>query len=78
MPLACKICIAEKGLRGSEIKSLPNTEEELFAHIEREHHRPVMREGETKEAAIERFLKENPDAANCQECIEAGAPWAKK
>lgn len=77
MPLACKICIAEKGLRGSEISSLPETEEELFNHIEAAHHRPVMREGETQEAAIERFLKNNPDAANCSECVEAGAPWTK-
>jgi len=75
MALACKICIAEKGLRGSEIASLPKTEEELFDHIEAVHHRPVVREGETPKEAMERFLKKHPDAASCQECIEAGAPW---
>lgn len=76
MPLACKICIAEKGLRGSEIASLPKTEEELFDHIESAHHRPVVREGETQQQAMERFLKKHPDAASCQDCIAAGAPWS--
>lgn len=75
MALACKICIMKKGLRGSEIASLPQTEEELIEHIEREHHMPVRREGESEQQAKERFLKKYPEAANCPECVEAGAPW---
>lgn len=47
MALACKICIATKGLRGSEISSLPQNEEELAEHMEAVHHMPVQREGET-------------------------------
>jgi hypothetical protein len=49
MPLACKICIANKGLKGSEIGSLPQNEEELMEHLERVHHMPIIREGETKQ-----------------------------
>lgn len=75
MALACKICIARSGLRGSEIGSLPQTEEELFEHIESVHHMPVRREGETEEEAQARFLEKYPEARDCAECREAGAPW---
>jgi hypothetical protein len=34
MAFACKYCIASKGLRGSDIASLPQTQEDLIAHIE--------------------------------------------
>ncbi len=57
MAYACKICIATKGLRGSEIDSLPQSEEELYDHLEREHNIPVIREGETEEQAMDRFNK---------------------
>ena len=60
MALACKICILQKGLRGSEIASLPQNEEELADHMEKVHHMPVTREGETDEEALERFLKKYP------------------
>jgi hypothetical protein len=75
--LACKICIATRGLRGSEIDTLPQTEQELIAHIERVHHMPVQRDGETREASIERFLRAYPEAKSCPECRAAGAPWAQ-
>lgn len=75
MALACKICIAKKGLRGSEIDSLPQTEEELAEHVEKVHHRPVMREGETEEQAVKRFIEKYPEAKTCSECIYVGAPW---
>lgn len=78
MPLACRICIAEKGLRAMGIDSLHKTEEELFDHMETVHHILVTREGETDEQAIERFLEKCPEASTCPECIRAGAPWAKK
>lgn len=77
MALACKYCIAKNGLRGSEIASLPQTEDELYDHIERVHHMPVTREGETKDDAIKRFIKAYPDAAYCRECAIAGAEWAR-
>ena len=68
MAIACKYCIAIKGLKGSEISSLPQTEEELYDHIEKEHHIPVQREGESKDEALTRFKRETPDAGgpNCK------------
>lgn len=57
MPLACKLCVAMHGLKGSQIASLPKTEEELFDHIERVHHIPVIRKGETEQQAMERFTQ---------------------
>jgi len=68
MSKACKYCILTKGLRGSEIASLPQTDEELYQHIEREHHIPVRREGETAEQCMARFKSENPEAGgpNCK------------
>ena len=77
MALACKICIATKGLRSSEISSLPQNEEELFEHIESVHHMPVQREGETHEECIKRFIEKYPEARTCRDCIEAGAEWTK-
>lgn len=77
MALACKICIMGKGLRGSEIKDLPQTEEELFYHMERVHHMPVQREGETHEQCIKRFIEKYPEVKTCPECIAAGAKWTK-
>ena len=77
MAIACKICIATKGLRGSEIDGLPQNEEELMEHMEKVHHMPVQREGETQEQAIKRFLNKYPEARNCPECIAAGAEWTK-
>ncbi len=75
MALACKICIAQSGLRGSEISSLPQNEDEL---MERVHHLPVIREGETEGQAISRFLAQHPEARHCPECRAAGAPWTKE
>jgi len=68
MALACKFCIMTNGLRGSEIGSLPQNEEELVQHIEREHHIPVRRDNETWEQCQERFQRENPEAGgpNCK------------
>lgn len=78
MAFACKLCIMDKGLRGSEIDSLPQTEEELFDHFEKVHHMPVEREGETAEQSIARFLEEYPEARTCPECIATGAEWTKQ
>jgi hypothetical protein len=33
MPIACKLCIARRGLKGSEIASLPQTEEQFREHL---------------------------------------------
>lgn len=57
MSFACKICIAEHGLRGSDIASLPKTEQELFDHIEDVHGIPVRRPGETDQQAIARIAQ---------------------
>jgi hypothetical protein len=78
MALACKICIATVGLRGSEIASLPQNEEELAQHMESVHHCPVQREGETMEEAKNRFIKTYPNAKDCPDCKAANAPWARE
>jgi len=77
MSIACKICIAKNGLRGSELSSLPQNEEELFEHMEAIHHMPVTREGESKKDSIKRFINKYPEAKNCLKCKEAGAEWTK-
>jgi len=77
MAFICKICLATNGLYGSEIGNLPQTEEELYDHMEKVHHIPVIREGETEEQAIKRFLEKYPEARTCPECIAAGAKWTK-
>jgi len=66
MARACAYCIATKGLKGSEIASLPQTDEEFYLHIEREHHIPVSREGETEQQTMERFKRDNPQAGGPQ------------
>jgi hypothetical protein len=68
MALACKYCIIAKGLKGSEIDALPQTEEELFDHLEHEHHIPVRREGETSEQARERLYTTYPEARDPKTC----------
>lgn len=78
MPIACKICITTKGLRGSEIGALPGNEEEFIDHMEKVHHMPVEREGETHESCILRFIKKHPEALTCPECIAVGAEWTKR
>jgi hypothetical protein len=75
MAYACKHCILTKGLKGSEIGSLPQTLDELADHMEKEHHMPVTRDGESKEQAEARFLAKHPEAKECSECREARAPW---
>jgi hypothetical protein len=66
MPIACKLCIAEKGLHGSEIGALPKDEDELAEHLEREHHLVVRREGESQADADQRCL----DAGYmCPSCV---------
>jgi hypothetical protein len=75
---ACKICIAIKGLKGSEIDKLPKTDEELWGHIEREHHIPVQRPDETKDQTKARFYATYPEARDpktckCPECAERRA-----
>lgn len=77
MALACKICIARKGLRGGEIGDLFQSEEELFDHMEKVHHMLVQREGETHEECIRRFVNKYPEAKTCPECIVVGAEWTK-
>lgn len=61
MAIACKYCIATKGLKGSDIGSLPTTDEEFYDHIESEHHVPVKRAGETYAECKKRFAKAYPE-----------------
>jgi len=75
MAIACKYCIATKGLKGTDIKRLPQTDEEFANHVEKEHHIPVRREGETEQQTMERFHRENPEAGgpNCK-CPSCNKP----
>ena len=77
MAIACKICIATRGLRGSEIKDLPQNEDELADHMESVHHCPVQRDNETYEECLKRFIKKYPEVKTCPECIAVGAEWTK-
>lgn len=65
--IACKYCIATKGL-SLQSSHLFQTEEELFEHIEMEHDIPVAREGETEEETMQRFKAKNKRAGgpDCQ------------
>lgn len=63
MAYACKICILTKGLKGTDIPSLPTTEIELWEHIESVHHIPVRRPLETPAEALERFNRTYPEHA---------------
>ncbi len=75
MAFACKICILTEGLTGNNTDSLPETEEDFFDHIEKVHHIPVKKEGETHEQAIKRFLAKYPEVINCPHCKALGTPW---
>lgn len=69
---ACTICVATKGLKGSELDSLPKSEDELIDHLERVHHYVVRRHGESDEEAARRCDEAYPERKNCAECTEAG------
>lgn len=75
MAYACKICLLTKGLKGKDIASLPQTQEELDKHLEDEHHMPVQRPGESEEQTIARFVAAHPGVDKCEDCKERGAPW---
>ena len=67
--IACKYCIATKGLKGSELeKQTFGTQEEFVEHIEMVHDIPVTRKGETEKETMDRFSKKNPRAGgpDCQ------------
>jgi hypothetical protein len=72
MGIACKYCIAIKGLRLDRDR-LFETEDELIEHIEMEHDMPVAREGETEEQTMRRFKAKNPRAGGpdcqCPACL---------
>jgi len=78
MPLACMICIARRGIRGSNPGDFFKDQEELNEHIEGVHHMPIIRPGETKEECLKRFLEKYPEAKTCPECIAAGALWTRE
>jgi hypothetical protein len=68
MALACKFCIMTRGLKGSDIASLPQTEDELIEHVERDHHIAVVQPGETKAQALVRLWAKYPEASNPATC----------
>jgi hypothetical protein len=66
--LVCKLCVAKRGLRGSDIAHAMETEAQLFEHIESEHHMPVRRDDETDEQALERLRRTHPESADPRTC----------
>jgi hypothetical protein len=78
MPLACKLCIAERGLKFADIDGLPQTQAALIEHFELLHHLPVQRDGETLDQMHERFVREHPDVLDCENCARENAPWSRK
>lgn len=71
MRLACRYCIADKGLRLSS-PWIFASEEELFNHIEMMHDLVVIRGGETDDEAFSRVKAKNPrigiDDCQCPSC----------
>ncbi len=72
--IACKICMAEKGLTLNSTY-LFDTQDELNTHLEAIHHKPVIQKGESEDEAIKRFLEKYPEAKECEQCNDAGAKW---
>jgi len=64
------MCLASKGLKGSELHKLPNLEsDEAFAkHLEGEHNIPVQRKDETKKEAEARFIMQYPESKDPRTC----------
>lgn len=57
--VACIMCIARDGL----VKPPRFYSQDDFAeHLEKDHHVPIKRDGESNEEMRKRFLKENPAA----------------
>lgn len=73
--IACKFCIMTKGLKGSDIASLPDEgdDEAIAKHIESEHHIPVRRDDESDEQTEARFKAAYPEASGpnckCPACV---------
>lgn len=71
MAHACKLCIMTKGINGGDVASLPQTEEEFFDHLEREHHVVIPREGESQDDADRRVLASGFACDECRVVLEA-------
>ena len=69
MGIACTYCLlpGESGISFAK-GNIFESEDELFAHIESQHHMPVGREGETAAQTKKRFEREQPEAGgpNCR------------
>lgn len=74
----CSYCIATKGLKGSDLDKWPGLDdtEAQCQHIERDHHIPVKRKGETGAQCLKRFRREQPEAGGphckCPSCQRDG------
>jgi len=69
----CIKCLMKKGFSPARDNDrVFETDEQLYEHIENAHGTPVIREGETKEAAIERCAKKgivsDRSKCICEEC----------
>lgn len=66
----CRWCVLKHGIKGSDLANWPSYDdlEAQSRHIEKEHHIPVQRKGETAQQALLRHHRENPDASteNCK------------
>lgn len=66
--LACRMCVVRYGLVGWDLSNSLMSEDQLIAHIEKVHHIPVRRKGESRRQAQKRFLLENPEAGDIKTC----------
>lgn len=75
MSIACRICIATVGIKGSDIASMPQTDEEHAQHMEAVHHIPVRRDNESEAECMGRFKREQPEAGGsnckCPSCVNS-------
>lgn len=71
MGLACRYCIADKGLRLSS-PWIFESEEEFFDHLEMEHDLVIRRDGESDAEAQARVKAKNPrigtESCQCPSC----------
>lgn len=66
--LACKICLSRNDVPVEKLDQIFLTEDDFVVHLERDHHIPIRKEGETYARARRRFLLENPEAYDVRTC----------
>lgn len=77
----CTYCLATNGLKSRELDNWPDQGDvdAIAAHIEGEHHMPVRASSETLVQCMERFRRDQPEAAGkncrCPSCDHGIRGW---